>query len=194
MSFDARILSLPLTFLNFPLWRKYCSIPSFVFGTSSLIHELLPIPDRGRIVNSSSCSLTAARNCLSALATSNPLLFHDINITSMKPVLAFKVFITSSSLASLVPVALILPLFSPFSGVITSTCMGLQPFSPEFVSARDPSSLPLFLDPTVLHSALFPPVLDIVSFNCLLGCVSTYVVCTIVTRCYGFECPKNYSN
>jgi hypothetical protein len=39
---------------------------------------------------------------------------------------------------------------------------------------------------------LFPSFLDIVSFNCLLGRVSTYVVGSIFTRCYGFEYPKKY--
>jgi hypothetical protein len=96
----------------------------------------------------------------------------------------------SAALASLVTEALVLSLFSPFSSVIASTCMGLLPFSPEFVPGCTPSSLPLLLDTTVLHSALFPPLLDIISFNCLLGRVSTYIVGTIFTRCYGFEYPK----
>jgi hypothetical protein len=192
MSLDARILSLPLTLLNFTLWQKYFSIPSFVFGTSALIYKLLPIPDRGIIMNSSSCSPTAARNCVSALAALNHVLFPVMNLTFMKPVLASKFFIMSASLASLVTVALVIPLFPPFLGAIASTCMGLPQFSPEFVPACTPTSLPLLLDPTVRHSVLFPPLLDIISFNCLLGRVSTYILGTIVTRCYGFECPKNY--
>jgi ABC-type Na+ efflux pump permease subunit len=72
--------------------------------------------------------------------------------------------------------------------------MGLPPFSPEFVTDYTPASLPLFLDPTVRHSALFPPLLDIISFNCLLGRVSTYGVGNVFTRCYSFEHPKNYDN
>jgi hypothetical protein len=164
-----------------------------VFGTSALIHKVLPIPDRGIIVKSSSCSLAAARNFLSALVTLNYLLFPVMNLTSMNPVLELKVFIPSASLASLVTVALVLTLFSPFLGVIALTCMGLPLFCPEFVPAPTPSSLPLFLDLIVRHSALFLQLLDIVSFNCLLGRVSTYVVGTIITSCYGFECPKKYS-
>jgi hypothetical protein len=146
----------------------------------------------GGIVNSSSCSLAAARNCLSTLATLNHFMFPVMNLTFMKPVLALKVFIPSSALASLVTVTLVLSLFSPFSSVIASTCMGLPPFSPEFVPACTPSSLPLFLYPAVRNSSLFLPLLDIVSFNCLLGRVNTYVVGTIFTRCYRFEYPKNY--
>jgi hypothetical protein len=70
--------------------------------------------------------------------------------------------------------------------------MGLPPFSTQSVPAFTPSSLPLFLDPTVRHSALFPPLLEIVSFKCLLRRVSTYVVGTIFSRCYGFEYLQKY--
>jgi hypothetical protein len=92
----------------------------------------------------------------------------------------------------MVTVTLVLSLFSLFSSVNASTCMGLPPFSPELVTACTPASLPLFLDPTIRHSAPFPPLLDMISFNCLLGRVSTYVVGTVFTSCYGFEHPKNY--
>jgi hypothetical protein len=138
--------------LNLTSWRKYCSLPALEFGISSPMHRLSQISAKGKIVNSLSCSLTAARNCSRARATLNPLLFAchkaDFDVACLRIVALYSIIFVCVADAGSIGSTAILSVLQRCSRDLHGTA---TIFTGNCARMYTPS-LSLFLDPMVYHS------------------------------------------